>query len=260
MPSTYAHYRFGFRMIPKLDQQTQTLIQRNRQFFDLGTHGPDFFFYYNPFLPNRFTDMGKQSHQLSGKDFFTRAVRNLRLSPDERAQSYLWGMMTHFVLDSLCHPYINEKAKHAVAGHMEMETEFDRFLLELDRKPLPHEQDIFRHIQLEKQDDAAQVSRFYPRTTPAQIKTCFRNMKFFGRLATAPEGIRREFIGAGLAGNVANESMMMLSPNPRCKELTPEIYLRYTKAEKDFPELARQFSDHLHRAEPLGNEFERIFG
>ena len=261
MPACYAHYRFGFRVLPRLEPELAALIRRNRQMYDLGLHGPDFFFYYNPFASrNRFNRLGSEIHRLTGREFFSRAARSLKLEPNETAAAYLYGVLAHFALDSACHPYVNGKAAEKEVGHIELETEFDRFLLELDCKPSPHEQDIFHHIRLEKKSDAVQIARFYPKTTPHQVMTCFRNMRVLGHAVTAPEGWRRQLIGSGAVGNTANESMMTIGPNLRCKELIPELFRRYSQAERGFPDLARQLSLHMTRSEKLGESFDLIFG
>ena len=46
MPSTYAHYTFGERMLPLFPAKIRALIQENRALYDIGLHGPDILFYY----------------------------------------------------------------------------------------------------------------------------------------------------------------------------------------------------------------------
>ena len=46
MPSCYAHYRFGVHVLQTLPEQVQKQIEANRNLFDLGLQGPDFFFFY----------------------------------------------------------------------------------------------------------------------------------------------------------------------------------------------------------------------
>ena len=260
MPSTYAHYRLGFRTLSHLDPKIQELLRRNRQMFDLGLHGPDFLFYYNPFRKGEsIAALGSKIHKLTGREFFAPAVRQLRLQPDEAAESYLFGVLAHFVLDSLCHPYVNAMAGKS-AGHVEMEVEFDRALLVRDGKPEPHKQVLSKHIRLEKKEDAAKIARFYPEVKPAQVKKAISNMAWMEAALAAPKGLRREIIGRGYLGNSINEHMMSLSENLRCAEFTPKLMQLYTEAEVLYPKLARQLWNHLHAAGKLGEEFDRIFG
>lgn len=259
MPSTYAHYRFGFRALPRLEPHATICIRRNRQMYDLGLHGPDFFFFYNPVVSNKIGKLGSQIHQSTGRSFFTRAARLLRFEPSEAAESYILGVLAHFTLDSRCHPFVNEMAGKA-AGHVEMEAEFDRYLLELDGRREPHTQKIFRHIRLDSREDAARIARFYPPATAGQVRTAIGNMSLFGNLLTTKSKVVRSIIGGGYLGNSINENLMMATANPRCKELTPQIMARYTQAEEAFPSMVTQFLDHLHHGCRLGEEFDVIFG
>lgn len=260
MPSTYAHYRLGFRTLSHLDPKIQELIRRNRQMFDLGLHGPDIFFYCNPFgKTDPMRDLARKVHHQSGRDFFAPAVRQLKLQPDEGAESYLFGVLAHFVLDSLCHPYVNGAAGPE-SGHVEMEVEFDRALLVYDGKPEPHKQVISRHIRLEKKEDAAKIARFYPDVTAKTVRRAIGNMAWMEAALAAPKGVRREVIGRGYLGNAVNEHIMFMEPNLRCAQHTPQLMERYIQAEFLYPKLSRQLWNHLHAAGKLGEEFDREFG
>ena len=67
MPSTYAHYRFGVVLLPTLPGDVRRTIQRFRRLFDVGLHGPDIFFHYNPFWGNPVARLGSEFHKKSGK-------------------------------------------------------------------------------------------------------------------------------------------------------------------------------------------------
>ena len=260
MPSTYAHYRLGFRTLSHLDPKIQELIRRNRQMFDLGLHGPDFLFYCNPFAAkDPMTELGRQFHRATGRDFFGSAARQLKLKPDEGAESYLFGVLAHFALDSVCHPYVNAVCgPHA--GHMEIEVELDRALLERDGKPDPYRQVISRHIRLEKGEDAERIARFYPPLKPGQVRRGLENMAWMERALAAPKGLRRYVIGSGWLGNSINEHMMTIRPNLRCAEYTPRLMELFTQTEARYPALARQLWNHLHAAGKLGEDFDEVFG
>ena len=44
MPTTYAHYKFGNEVMSALPRPLQNSIENNRELFDVGVHGPIFFF------------------------------------------------------------------------------------------------------------------------------------------------------------------------------------------------------------------------
>ena len=49
---------------------------------------------------------------------------------DPVLRAYLYGFLCHYILDSECHPYISEYMEEHDLGHLEIETEFDRYLME----------------------------------------------------------------------------------------------------------------------------------
>lgn len=259
MPSAYAHYRLGFRTLSTLPPEAASVLRRSRQMYDLGLHGPDFLFYYNPFIDHRLGRLGSAIHAQTGREFFGRAARALKLRSDERAESYLFGVLAHFALDSTCHPFVEEMAGQE-AGHIEIETEFDRYLLTVDGRPKPHEERIYRHIRLKSRADAARIARFYPGVTEKQVQTSFSNMAWMGVMLTSPNTLVRNIIGSGRLGNTVSESMMMPKPNPRCARLNERLMERFYQAEHRYLALARQLWDHLHHGGRLGAEFDTVFG
>ena len=59
--------------------------------------------------------------------------------------SYLCGFLCHFMLDSECHPYISRYMGEHRLGHLEIETDFDRMLMEEDgADPVTH--NCTRHL------------------------------------------------------------------------------------------------------------------
>ena len=258
MPSTYAHYRMGFEILPRLQPDTAACIRRNRHMYDLGLHGPDFLFFHDPIRKDRLYHLASMIHESPGRKFFEPAIRQMRLKPNDRAMAYLYGVLAHFALDACCHPFINQKALEKVAGHAEMEAEFDRWLLEQDRKPYTTR--IAGHLHIDSIEEAQQISRFYPGVTADLVKTSFRNFHFLMDFCTAPPGLRRALIGRGCFSSMANEFMMTPTANLRCETLTPEIYAHYLKAEEEYPSLVGAFDACLNYGTPLGAEFDRVFG
>ena len=48
MPSTYAHYRIGQEVYGKLEGEPKKIIEKYKELYDIGLHGPDILFYYKP--------------------------------------------------------------------------------------------------------------------------------------------------------------------------------------------------------------------
>ena len=169
MPATYAHYRFGCQMLGAMPADMSRTAKRFRRLYDVGLHGPDLFFYYRPGIPAKLRVLGHKFHIQTGREFFSRICRNLRLEPSEAAQAYLYGVLCHYALDAACHPYVEEQCREGLLSHTRIETEFEAFLFDLDGKRTSAQRDLSRHIQLTP-GECETVSRFYPGAEGRQIQ------------------------------------------------------------------------------------------
>lgn len=261
MPSNYAHYRFGAAMLSAMPGDIRQTVKRFRRLYDVGLHGPDILFYYNPLWRTKLGSLGKRIHQQSGKEFFGRVCRGIRLGPTREAEAYLYGLLCHYAVDSVCHPFVWEQDKNGIAEHIELETEFDRFLLDMDGKIPPENQDLSLHLQLGPKE-CATVARFYPGATGKTIATSLRRMTLVNKtFAIRGEG-KREWLkkGLGLAGWEYRGFVMTKAPNPQCCKLNKPLLELYNKAEERFPELLLQLNAHLTYNAPLGADFSQNFG
>lgn len=261
MPYIYAHYRFGVAMLPGLPGDVRRTIGRFRRLFDVGLHGPDIFF-YNPLLGKGTSEApGSKFHKQTGRDFFQRVCRVTRLEKSEAAQAYLYGVLCHYVLDSVCHPFIKEQEALGPASHLEMESEFDRFLLELDGKRPPESQDMSPHLRLTP-GECETVAKFYPGMTARGVGLCVANMARCTKLFATPDGARRTVLRKSMAalGPKISGLLMTVGPNPRCANLDRPLLELYDRAASEFPEMLVQIQAHLTYNGGLGEEFAHPFG
>ena len=146
MPALYAHLRFGEEVVKALPSPYTSLIERFPEAFALGTQGPDILFYHHPMKKNDIRKRGTFLHTFSGNTFFLlqgeKLLKNVSsdkaediLNENGAFASYLCGFLCHFTLDVACHPYIDENSTEAVT-HGKIESEFDKYLLRLDGKPI----------------------------------------------------------------------------------------------------------------------------
>lgn len=261
MPSNYAHYRFGVAALAAIPKEARKPISRFRRLYDVGLHGPDLFFYYNPLMSTRVGRLGASFHGQTGQEFFTRICRGLRLEPTEAGIAYLCGALGHYCLDSACHPFINRMVEECPATHVQIETEFDRFLLEKDGKLPPHTQAIVKHLRLTP-GECATVAQCYPGAAAGNIRRCVNNMAFCGKLLAAPEGPRRDALKAALGrmGEAAGGMLMTAAPDPQCSHLDGELLALYDQALARYPMLLAQVQDLLRKSIPLGEDFHSNFG
>lgn len=261
MPSIYAHYRFGARLLPTLPRDVQLTIKRYRRLFDVGLHGPDLFYYYNPLVKTAIGDLGNKFHAQTGAEFFGRVCRMLVLSPSDPGMAYLYGVLAHYCLDSVCHPFVNAQVEARTAPHVDLESEFERYLLTLDDKVPVGEQDLSLHIQLTP-GEAETVAEFYKPAKARHIAAGVKNMALLTKLLILPEGNRRKALTQAMKlASPDNLGMILpLQPDPRCAHLDGEFMELYTKAEQAFPELLRQVQEHMSHNVPFGSEFSVNFG
>lgn len=258
MPANYAHYRFGVQALEQMSPDIQRPIQRFRRMFDIGLHGPDLFFYYNPLMKNSLATLGKQLHALSGQDFFVQACDILKKAPSEAGQAYLYGLLCHYCLDSVCHPLVLAETADGRFGHVEMEVEFDRFLLDLDGKIPPCTQDLSGHMKLTR-GECVTVAQFYPSTAPEAISRCVKNMAFGTRVLAGKHRKLLEKVMSLTPDKVA-QNLMSQHANHKCFHLDKTMLELYSQAFGRLPAMVDQLAAHLDYNAPLGEEFDASFG
>ena len=261
MPSHYAHYRFGASAMSAMPPEVRRNVQRFRQLYDVGLHGPDIFFYHNIFLKDNTANPAKKYHRQTGREFFTRVCKRIRLEPSEGAMAYLYGVLTHYCLDTACHPYIHTITADAAIGHTELETEFDRFLLTKDGKKPPHTFDCSPHMKLTR-GECVTAAEFYPDVTPAMVNRSIRGMAACVKFLASPTGFRRNMMNGAisLTGGAFDQFIMSRQPNPRCCHLNEDLMALYDQALERFPRLLEEITAHMLCNAPLGEEFEHPFG
>lgn len=261
MPAIYAHYRFGAAMLNQLPADIRRTIQRHRSVFDVGLHGPDLFFFYKPVLSTKVGKLGSKFHQQTGREFFGRVCRSLRLEPSEEGIAYLYGTLCHFALDSHCHPLVVKWSKDGIASHLRIETEFDRFLLTADGKVPPRKIRLTNHMKL-TDAECAIVSRFYPGAEAKHIREGLRSMVSVRKALELPDGPLRTVLmkTVGAASETVRDMVMTDGPDPLCESLNQPLFQAYTQAAQRLPAMAQQLGSHLAYNAPLGEDFAPVFG
>lgn len=248
-------------MLSAMPADINRSVKRFRRLYDVGLHGPDLLFYYRPMLTNKVQKLGSRFHRQTGREFFSRVCRNLRLEPSEAANAYLYGVLCHYSLDSACHPLVIEKSRDGILGHTQIETEFDRFLMERDGKPEPHREHLTNHIRLTA-GECDVVSRFYPGVEARHIRTSLKDMVALRKLLAAPEGSAGQWLQKLVSAASDEFHAMRIKPEAdvQCEELNPLLMERYEQAADRFPERLLQLNAHLTYNAPLGEDFAPIFG
>ena len=70
-------------------------------------------------------------------NFFEKGMARVRKEKNPALMAYMLGFGCHYILDSTCHPYVNQVAKEGKISHTLLEKEFDRMLMyETGKNPL----------------------------------------------------------------------------------------------------------------------------
>ena len=255
MPANYAHYRFGKQVLPGLPEKERRLIQRFRRMFDMGLHGPDIFFYYNPFLKTAVGDLGSKFHSQSGQEFFTQACTK---ATSEAARAYLYGLLGHYCLDSVCHPYVQKLVDIGEAGHVALESEFDRHLLALDKVPSPHTYDMSKHFKLTR-GECMTVAEFYPTATGANVSQSVNIMAFAAKFLASPNREGREKLLKKISPSLCDH-FIPKEANEDLALYVSELSDLYDQAMEKYPVLLEQLNAHMQTGEDLGEDFAPNFG
>ena len=189
MPATYAHYVFGKKVYKKLSKGEKEIICEAKDAFLLGLHGPDLLFYYYPLVRNRINRQGYQMHKEIAADFFEKGKMLYEQEKSLVLRAYLYGFLCHYILDSECHPYISFYMEENDCGHLELETEFDRYLMELDGYD-PLEYVPIQHL-ISRRNTREQIARMFDDVTEMQIDVAIRMFRHTIRALVCKNPVKR---------------------------------------------------------------------
>ena len=264
MPSTYAHYKFGKDVFKKLPKEVAKEINPYMPLYKIGLHGPDLLFYYKPLETNAINQEGTRIHDRAGAAFFDRARSITRKSQQQKQAklAYLYGFICHFVLDSMCHGYVDEKIAESGVGHMEIEIEFDRFLLEEDGKD-PLRQDLTKHICV-NDDYAKAIAPYFTGVTPKEIKRALFSMKTYSSFLMMPNKLKRFFVYSilKLSGHFEKMKELLVNevPNPKCIDSNQKLKSLYDEAIAIAVELIIEYYESIDGELLLSEKYQVTFG
>jgi len=252
MPASYAHYRFGKLLLPNLPADVRQCIQRFRRMYDMGLQGPDFFFYYNIFMKTSTGALGSSFHRQTGQEFFPAACK---AATSDAARAYLYGLLGHYCLDSTCHPFVNQLVTIGEAKHVPLESEFERFLLVLDKEPSPESYDMGKYFRLTR-GECMTVAAFYPGATGGKVFRSIRAMALLTKALTRPKSapLLRKTIPA------LWEHSIPAGEDPELAPYIGELHDLYGQALERYPEMLSQLTAHLQTGADFGEEFAPDFG
>lgn len=262
MPAFYAHHRFGEAVLQQLSEPLRQEVKYHLPQFHIGLQGPDLFFFYRMGAGGRVVKYGHHLHKISAMPFFEHARSVLLETGTESGEyAYLLGFICHFALDSRCHGYINRMVTETGVAHLEIEEEFEKYLLRADGKnPLS-----FPIADLVPQDmkTAEAAAAFYEIVTPAVAKQALSDLRAVKRILTAPGILKQGAVNTALRMTFHYSQLKGLMhqrrDNPKCCETSDGIYALFEEAKPFALELIYSFDQSLRTGEALDDAFDRNF-
>ncbi|MBF1358052.1 MAG: zinc dependent phospholipase C family protein [Mogibacterium diversum] len=253
MPAHNAHYLFGRTVLRKLPSDTERLINTNADSyaaFIFGLQGPDILAFYRPIFPSILNKEGATIHHSPGSYFFKNAFKVVQEFPTVEKISYLYGAMCHYILDSLCHPIINNYVKTTGMSHSLVEREFDHYVLEQhDLTPFTVELKLVAPV---RKNLGSIMAPFYETPTASQMQLATRDMRrSILILGTKNDFLRKRLLSILASNRVTMKQCDMVASNeydPRSAESNAEIWKKYEiaidKAVSEIEYIRKSLIDH----------------
>lgn len=274
MPAFYAHDRFGKQIAGEIRNRADggagetdwkgllRMIESYPAQYAIGLQGPDIFFFHRPYAPGAVAEYGHHLHRVSALPFFEKGLTVVeRYGRDSGQYAYLLGFICHFALDSGCHPRIGELIAETGVQHLEIEEEFEKYLLRKDGKdPL-----VYPLADLVSQDaeTCQAIAPFYENITPKIAAQSLRDLRRVKKLLTAPGRGKQGAINTALrlTGHYAQLKGLMHQrrDNPACAETNVELFSLMEQAVSRGMYLIGRFDRSLIGGEALCDDFDRNF-
>lgn len=262
MPSHYTHLCFGRYVIEAMPEQLRDQVWKHKHCYLAGLQGPDPLFYYRPLVKhNRVRQQGSDIHAESGRVFFTQAMQVLRREPTPQRASYVAGCICHYMLDTTCHPYIEEElARHGI-GHLQVETELDSTLL-LERGMDLYRRDLVAYLWPGEELTQA-AAPFYPGLTDKQVDRAFRAMKKYVPFTRWKNNLLRRSVKGvlSLAGMKQADLGVLVEPtlNPDLTWAVEELRKKMMDEVAPTVEEIQGFFQAVEGNQPLSRRFDASF-
>lgn len=110
MPSITTHHMFSKEVLKRLTEDELTKINNKLDIYHTFAQSHDYLFYYT-FGKNKkkINDFGHFAHRNHTQNYIINIIKEIKESNQENNPeliAYLYGTITHYVLDTTCHPYI----------------------------------------------------------------------------------------------------------------------------------------------------------
>ena len=263
MPTTYTHDAFGRETYQQLPEEIKDRIRPYKKLYLIGLHGPDIFFYYKPYIfkGNELVDFGHAMHKEKARIFFEEGIKTCRGTNSGALMAYLMGFVCHYILDSTCHPFVDEYEHASGLSHTETETELDRFFMERDGKnPF-----AYHPACAIVADDASAdvISMAFPVFSEKQIRKALEGMKLYCNITVTDQERKRKMFHRILklvgADDYMGKRIIEKEKNPKSAASTRELVRLYERALDEIVPAVTNFYRAVMEGETLSERFDQDY-
>ena len=140
MPSTITHAYIAKDIYEKLEEKVKEKFKNQIEEYITYSQGPDLFFFYHNFFSFgkflRINKFGSRVHREKVNELLINLTDIVKNSKDTNQFIFLCGLLTHYLGDTICHPFINykdfqinKKLKRKKDYHFIVETYIDNYVL-----------------------------------------------------------------------------------------------------------------------------------
>lgn len=112
MPSIVTHYLFSEEVKNKSSKNIQENLNKAKEIYNIFAQSFDNFFYYNLLTPKKGKEIRKFGNLAQRENinlYFKNIILEIKkkkLQKNPEILAYLYGSLTHYILDSNCHPFV----------------------------------------------------------------------------------------------------------------------------------------------------------
>jgi len=213
MPGLITHYIGGQAVLQALPKDLKDFIGREQQIYNLGTQGPDIFFYYMMgMLKQKTRGIGQMMHQQDLGCVFLHMADEIKRARSKKEQrvifAYMAGFIVHYALDAHTHPYVYSQTSSDGSGllnsvnHRRLETIIDVIMLKTSSGSKPAALKLWRLIAPEELAMVAAagalshaIKKTYNRkVSDYDVYTAMRNMIKWTKLLQSYKGRRKKWM------------------------------------------------------------------
>ncbi len=174
MPNIWTHIIFGATMSEQVNYYISPTL---KPYLAYGSQGPDPYFYHNfwPWIKEKpVKEMGEKIHYECCGPYIMEMIEYVKEQHNEQLKAYVFGFISHHILDRNTHPYIIYRSGNQANKHQKLEIIIDTLMLKEWYGIEAWKTPVYKEIELGK--------HLYP---PIKEMLSYLNTKFF------PETVKR---------------------------------------------------------------------